>query len=124
VSTTNAPHLVVEIAEKTDKAATNVGAANSALNVISASEAFRKFNWLKNIPVTNSADNLRGMVVSARWRTAFQVSGKIGGVLERVGVVAGLAVNIFHSWHEIETIYSSSEPWDVKARSSLHKLAR
>lgn len=108
------PHAIVEITEKADQAIASLSTLNDAVKAISASEAFRKYNWLKSIPVMNAAGDLRGMVVSSRWRTVFQVSGDVGGVLEKVAVVAGLAVNIVHSWNEIETIYNSQDPWDVK----------
>jgi len=114
VASSQTQHAVVEIVEKTDNFVGKASNVNDALNAISASEAFRKYDLLTQSPVLNSAGNLRGMVVSGRWRTVFQVTGEVGDVLGKVAVVAALAANIVHSWNEIDSIMNSSDSWDVK----------
>jgi len=81
-----------------------------AVRAIAASEAFRRFDWLKDAPIRNAAGDFRGIVVSARWRTVFDVTGKAA----EFTALAGLALNVANSAHEIESIWKSSEPWGVK----------
>jgi len=107
-------HTVVEIVHATDKVAGAVDSTNSAVRAISASEAFRQYSWLKGAPVLNTAGDLRGMVLSARWNSAFQVTTKIGDVAGKIAVVASLAVNIVQSSKQIDDILHSNDSWDVK----------
>lgn len=84
--------------------------------IIAASHAFRKYNWLKNVPVTNIAGDLRGMVVSANWRVAYNYTVKYGKVLEHyhIGSIASVAVGIAESYEQIDEIVRSNESWSVK----------
>jgi hypothetical protein len=107
-------HAIVEIVETADKVAGGADSANSAFRAISASEAFRKYNWLTSQPGLNSVGDLRGMVVSARWRTAFNIAGDAGEVLGRVALVAALAGNIVKASKEIDAIVSSNASWSEK----------
>ena len=82
---------------------------------IAASEAFRKYNWLKNVPVKNASGNFRGMVVSQRWATAFDFVQDALKPIERIALVAALAENIVNANREIEPILASKDPWEMKA---------
>ena len=107
-------HAVVEIVNTTDKVAGGVDNTNSMVRAISASEAFRQYNWLSDAPILNSAGDLRGMVLSAQWRTAFQVTTKIGDVAGKIATIAALAANIVKASGAIDSILNSKDSWDVK----------
>ena len=112
-------HAIVELVDKGGKAtvgATDVAEkANKVAKAISASQAFRKFNWLTQAPVKNVAGNLRGMVVSAKWNAAFQFTVKAGAVVEKVSAFATIAVAMAESYQEIEDIVNSKDPWNLKS---------
>lgn len=100
----NKIHSVLELVHKT------VDGGVQVVRAIAASEAFRKFDWLKDAPAKNTIGDLRGIVVSARWRTIFEITSKAA----KFTALAGFALNVAASAHEIETICKSSEPWGVK----------
>jgi hypothetical protein len=101
-------HAIVEIVETTDKVAGGLDSANKVVRAISASEAFSKYNWLAQQPVLNSVGDLRGMVVSAQWRTAFNFASDTGDVLGRIALIAAFAGNIVKASKEIEAIVNSN----------------
>ncbi len=112
-------HAVVEIVSQTGtatgKVVDAVDSANKVVKAISAYQAFRDYNWLKGVPVTNVAGDLRGMVVSAQWNAAFQFTVKAGDVLGKVSAFATLAVGVAESYGEVDDILQSNDPWNLKA---------
>ena len=108
------PDVVIEIIETADKGASGLDDVNKLVKVISASEAFRKYSWLKSAPILNSVGDLRGMVISAQWRTVYQVSSKVGSALGDVTVIAGLAANLAQARSEIKGILNSKNPPEIK----------
>src|SRR6266700_2424907 len=96
-------HSVLEIVDKLDTPVT-------AVNAIAGYEAFRKFDWLRSVPVKNAAGNFRGMVLSGRWRTVFEISDAAADFT----ALAGFALNVANSAYEIERIWKSNEPWGIK----------
>jgi hypothetical protein len=117
------PHAVVEILQTTDKSLSTADSSLGVLKAISASEAFLKYNWLMDAPVLNAAGDFRGMVVSADWRTVFQISSKAGEVVGNLAVVAALAVNIVEAKQQIESILNSNDSWDVKGAKLSTQVA-
>lgn len=115
-------HAYVELAEKTHEKAEEM---NTVAKAITASQAFRHYQWLQKIPnkaawnviapQRNAAANFRGIVVSGRWRAAFDVTVKTGEWLERVGTFLNVVGAVIHSYDEVERIITSREPTDVKA---------
>jgi hypothetical protein len=105
-------HAAVEIgnnyAEKTER-------GFKIARAIAASEAFRKYNWIKNVPVRNLSGNLRGMVVSKRWATVFHFAEDVLKPVEKVALLAALAENTAKAHHQIDTILNSTDSWDSKA---------
>lgn len=90
-------HAVVEVSSKyLDRFDNSLKAARA----ISASEAFRKYNWIKNVPVRNVSGNLRGMVVSNRWAAVFHFTEDVLKPVEKLAVIAALAENIAKSHHQ------------------------
>jgi hypothetical protein len=98
------PHVVFDMLD-------GAGNVNDAFNVISASAAFRKYNWLLGTPVKNQADNLRGMVYNSRWRTAFNITTRTGDFL----TLTSLAYSVYLSKDRFSAIFNSNLPWNIKA---------
>jgi hypothetical protein len=99
-------HAAVEIFEK------GAGGAESVFKgarAVAASEAFRKFNWVENIPIRNSAGNFRGMVVNSRWATIFHYAEDALKPIEKVATLATLALNIVKAKDDWEKILSSKD---------------
>jgi len=118
------PVAVIEILDASLDAADKVDNVNKVFRVIAGSEAFRRYDWLRNVPATNVAGNFRGMVVNAKWKTAFQFSNKIGEGLDAAGnalVLASLAVNLYKAKDRIAQILSSNtSDTDKAARLSAY----
>jgi hypothetical protein len=115
-------HSYVELIEtKTEK----VERANNVAKAITAAQAFRRYEWLQRVPgklvwnlgapSKNAAGDFRGMVLSARWKSAFNVTVKAGEVLEKIGTFASIAAAITNSYGEIDKIVRSQESWDRKS---------
>lgn len=108
-------HAVVEIVDKTGKA---TGAASTGVNVvakaIAASHAFRKYDWLKNAPIKNTSDNLRGMVVNANARIVYDFAVKYGSKIERFNTFATVATALIDSAEETLDILQSKDSSDIK----------
>jgi len=116
-------HAAVEVVHKGVDAAESGG---KLARVISASHAFRKYDWLHNVPMHNVRGNLQGMVLSARWRSAYNISVKYGEVLEHyhVAAFATVAAGIMDSSDQILGILQSKDSWSVKsARLSTQATA-
>jgi len=114
----NHVHAFAEIVEKGGSAVDSADKLNKAVKVISATQAFRQYDWLKGVPVTNVAGDLRGMVLSAKWNAAFQFTVKAGKKLDTFGKIssyATLAVAIASSYDEVDQILQSKDPWNLKA---------
>ena len=105
-----APHVVIEMQNAVDQ----IDHVSSVMKVISGSEAFRKYKLIAGKPALNAAGDLRGMVVSARWRTVFQVSSKLGSVAGNVATLATLANNIYQARARVDAIMNSKDPLSVK----------
>ena len=112
------PHAVIEIIDASLGDVDRVDSLNKVFRIIAGSEAYRRYSWLKNIPGTNVAGNFRGMVVSARWESAYQISNKFADALESAGdllLLASLAVNLYKNSGKIQRIRESHEPSLTKA---------
>lgn len=112
------PHAVIEILEDGLSATGSITSINKVFRIISGSEAFRTYNWLKNVPATNVAGDFRGMVVNARWRGAYQISNKLADNLEAAGnyiILASLALNLYKNKEAIARILSTKDPSATKA---------
>ncbi len=96
---------IVEVTEK----------GNNIVRVISAAEAYRKYNWLRKIPVTNSAGNLRGMVINAQARSVYEFTGKIGTYAGHLNILLSWAEECKRSSASFENIFLSKEDNLIKA---------
>jgi hypothetical protein len=102
------------VVELGDKAGEWAGATIGSAKVIAAAEAFRKYNWIRGMPVMNSVGNLRGMVVSGRWAAVFHFAENSLKPVERVAVFASLAANLYGAKDEVDRIFSGNDDWTVK----------
>ncbi len=98
---------VVELTDYTE-------AAVKSAKLISGSEAFRKYDWLRKMPIANSAGNLRGMVVSARWATVFHFASDALKPIEKVAIFASLVSNLVEAKTEVDKILSGNDDWMIK----------
>ena len=57
------------------------GYANGAIHQISAAEAFRKFDWIRDLPIENRSGNMRDMVINAKAHTLFKITSDVGDIL-------------------------------------------
>jgi len=112
----NQVHAVVEHIDTGGKV---VGAVKSSVNVaaksIAASEAFRKYQWLKKMPKLNKAGDLRGMVINAKARVVYDFTVKYGTKLEKFNTFVTVAVALADSAEQTYDIVQGKDSWDIKA---------
>lgn len=83
----------------------------SGFKAIAAVHTYRRYGLLNVLQKTlprNKAGNFRGMVISARWKTAFHYTSDVGEVLENVGLFASFATNLADAGHEFELVHHSN----------------
>jgi hypothetical protein len=103
-----------EVAGKVDKGLEHAEQATLAVKLVAGSEAFRNYSILA-AKVENHSGNLRGMVISAKWRTVFTFSENTEKVLGSLGTIAGITASIAENAPQFETIYRSSGSPTIKA---------
>jgi hypothetical protein len=107
-------HPTVEIVttgvETVGKFVDNVDLANRSFKAIAGSHAFYKYDWMRALPTANVNGNLRGMVISARWRTVFNFSSEVvGKYAEGIGTLASVATDIARDGWRFERIWKSQD---------------
>lgn len=109
-------HAAVELVNKAGKAVEVADNAGRAARVITASQAFREYSWLRSVPVMNAVGDLGGMVLSREWRVAYSFTAKHGEQIERyhVGSIASIFVGVAAAAEEINEILNSKSSWDIK----------
>ena len=120
----NQPHPVLALVHRSEKYVATVDRGlgqvdlgNTAVRVVAGTHAFRDYNWLTNAAATNTSRNLRGMVVSAKWRTVFRFfsdESKYMKYMQNIGLLAGFAAGIAEASHEFERLAESKDPAVVK----------
>ncbi len=110
------PDVMVHVAHATDKVLGNVSYAANGFRAITGLEAFRSYDWMTDTAALNVAGNFRGMVISARWATAYQVVGTTANVIGNVATVASLASNIINLAPQFEQVYRSRDSGLAKAQ--------
>ncbi len=115
------PSKAVMAAKLLDATSDGVDKVLHSVQAISAAQAFRKYNWLKNVPAYNKSGNLRGMVVSGRWKSVFTVIGPYAEAAGNIAFVASFAANATEQFDEMEAVWKSKDTWENKgAKLSLH----
>ena len=82
---------------------------------VAGAKAFRKFSWLRAVPLRNSSGNYRGMIVSSQWRTVFEISGHVEDAFEGAEMLLALLHNILMVAPLFEAICRSQDPWGIKS---------
>jgi len=82
------------IAHGTDMVAGNASYAINGFRAITGLQGFRSYSWMTDTAATNVVGDFRGMVVSARWASAYNVISPIAKVAGNVATLAALAGNI------------------------------
>jgi hypothetical protein len=103
-----------EILPKIDRGLTNVDSGITATRLVAGSRAFRDYNWLTQVRPTNISGNYRGMVINARWSTAFRFLDESHKVLEKLGYFAGFVANLAEAAPKMEAVYKLKEPSSTK----------
>jgi len=119
-------HVAIKIVDQAGGAIDKLSEVNKVAQGVSAMQAFREFDWLKWAPVTNYAGDLRGMVISGEWRTAYQftvTSGKVLDVASTAAAVAALGIGIVESYSDMESIVKSNGPWNIKGAKLSTQVA-
>jgi len=75
------------------------------LKPISGAEAFRKYSLLLG-PSLNKSGNLRGMVINAKMRYVYNLSGNVGN---KLAVVSAL-INIYKELSRAQAVWNSNAP--------------
>jgi hypothetical protein len=114
-------HPLIEIvhnhhtaAEKVDQRVGQADLARIVMQAVMGGRAFRNYNALSNAAGLNTAGNLRGMVVSAKWRTVFRNTSHVGEYMENLGYLTAIAAGIVESAPKIETILGASDRGTLK----------
>jgi len=109
-------HPVVELihsqsttAELIDRRLGQADLGRTAIQAVAGGRAFRDYGALSNTIGVNRAGNLRGMVLSAKWRTVFTHTSEVGEYMENIGYLASLASGIMESAPKIEAILGSRD---------------
>lgn len=107
--------VFVEILDQSNEV---TGQIARTVNLLSAAEAFRKYNWLDRVPVLNQSGNLRGMVLNSALRTVYQVTDRIGTASNYAGnvfTVISIAEESIKSWDDIKGIVESRDDTATKS---------
>ena len=128
MSETNTAHdypllqLIHNQHKTTEKIDHRLGQADLGRTAVQAAigvRAFRDYNALSNVIGLNSAGNLRGMVLSAKWHTLFRHASEVGEYMENIGYLAALAHGLAESAPRVERILGSSDPSSLKGMQIL-----
>ncbi|HEY2234769.1 MAG TPA: hypothetical protein VGK01_14950 [Candidatus Angelobacter sp.] len=110
------PHQtpIIEITSVIDRLTGMASGVGKTLKLISGAEAFRRYNWLRGLPVYNVSGNLRGMVTSPGWRVIFETTSETLNVIDNISLIAGFANNIAEQSTNVSAIIRSNEPTGMK----------
>lgn len=115
--TSSVSNVCVNVAHKSDSVLGNLSYASNGVRAFVGAQAFRGYEWMTDTRAANSVGNFRGMVVSARWATAYQVIGDAADVIGKFAIVASIAANAVDAAPQFEAVYRSKA-------NPLMKLAR
>ncbi|HEX3885019.1 MAG TPA: hypothetical protein VHW66_20360 [Stellaceae bacterium] len=112
------PNVVAVVADHVASAVDSGQTALKGVQFFSGSEAFRRYNWLRQIPTYNVAGDLRGVVINANARVIYNFSTNALNKLDKFGgalLLASVAIDLAKQTGEIKAIAASNAPWEVKA---------
>jgi hypothetical protein len=103
------PHAVFEFTQKSHGVLEHVhsGAdyANAAAKLMTGSQAFRKYSWIKNAPTFNASGNLRGMVIDRQARVAYDVTVDNSKILDKMGTALQLTEMLFELKKNVDNMH-------------------
>jgi hypothetical protein len=105
-------HSHHKTAEKIDNRLGQIDLGRTAFHIVAGGRAFRNYHTLSQTIGLNRTGNLRGMVVSAKWRTIFTLTdetSKLGEYMSNIGYLASLASGIMESAPKFESILDSRD---------------
>jgi hypothetical protein len=108
--------VAVRIAHQSDSALGNVSYAANGFRAITGLQAFRTYDWMTDTAAVSAAGNFRGMVLSARWASAYRVFGSAANIIGNVATVASIASNLIDLAPEFEKVYKSKDSAVVKSQ--------
>jgi hypothetical protein len=103
----NRPDVVTQIAHMSDKVTGNLSYVANGFRAFTGLAAFRGYEWMTDMRTVNIAGNFRGMVMSARWATAYNVIGPITKVVGNIATVASLTAITIDMAPDFERVYQS-----------------
>ena len=112
----SSPDVVVRIAHDFDGVMGNVSYAANGFRAITGLQAFRTYDWMTDAAALNAVGNFRGMVVSARWASAYTVLSSAANIIGNVATVASIASNVIDLAPKFEQVYKSKDSAVVKAQ--------
>jgi NAD/NADP transhydrogenase alpha subunit len=112
----SSPDVVVRIAHTFDNAMGNVSYMANGFRALTGLNAFRAYDWMTDTAALNVAGNFRGMVVSARWASAYTVLSSVANKIGNVATVASIAANVIDLAPKFEQVYNSKDSAAVKAQ--------
>ena len=101
-------------AELVDRRLGQADLGRTVVQMVAGGRAFRKYNALANEVGLNKAGNLRGMVVSGKWRVLFRHLSEAGEYMENIGYLASIAAEISKAAPNLQKILDSSSPATLK----------
>jgi hypothetical protein len=115
------PDALVQIVHKSDKVSGSASYVANGVQAIAGLQAFRDYNWMNQVvggwgPMRglNTADSFRGMVVSSRWATTYEVISPYANAIGNVATVASIASNAVDLAPQFEAVYASRDSEWVK----------
>lgn len=115
------PDALVQIVHQSDKVYGNASYVANSVQAIAGLQAFRDYNWMEQVVGgwgatrgLNAAGNFRGMVVSSRWATTYEVISPYANAIGNVATVASIASNAIDLAPQFEAIYASSDSPGIK----------
>jgi hypothetical protein len=106
--------LVAHILHSTDTTTGNVSYVTNGFRAVTGLQAYRNYEWMTDGISLNSVGNLRGMVISARWATTYQVISKAADYVGTAATVASIASNAMELAPQFESVYNSNDSQAIK----------
>lgn len=116
-------HAALEVVEATGHTAESVEGGSKIVQAIALPHAFRKYSWLHLAPEVNKSANFRGIIISSRWKSVYQISTKVRTYAEHLGTLATVGGAVLSSADEIEEVWKSSAPPAQKAAQLSTQLS-
>jgi hypothetical protein len=92
----------------------NSDLATKSVRAVTGARAFSDYHLLTAAVGHNRSGKLRGVVISAKWRSAFAYTSKVGEAAGNLGLLASFAASLAEAAPEVDRIIGSTEAKVVK----------